>query len=409
MFLDDVRSGSTVCTACGEVLARLLSVAAEWREFEGDSSAHSFKSRVGPAQSIYKEIDLSTNVKSFAKGSGELAGMVVKTGGLARRHQNVNAAARTAFSAAAAKLGANVDASVNDAPLMTDTPDAFVSDEDKSRSGELRVKMSNILQIMELNYQVAAAAQKIFASVEGELVFGILPAGKRKKRRTGRLDIDALAAAIVFVACKEMNSDRTLETIGRRCAISPKAIRQAYKAVAGARPTSFANTSLAAENLTRQLATNDLGLAPPMVQAAAAVTANAKEVTEGHKPASIAAAAISLVLDEAERTSVGANRPVSDKVLSTLARVAVSTIGQVKSKILASLTRDAVFAGVAWYKAGQGQEGGDEVKDERAGNNVGRTKEEEKEEEEGEEDGDEWETVAVHTEGGGRKRARTEA
>jgi transcription initiation factor TFIIIB Brf1 subunit/transcription initiation factor TFIIB len=357
-FLDDVRSGSTVCTACGEVLGRLLSVAAEWREFEGDSSAHSFKSRVGPAQSIYKEIDLSTNVKSFAKGSGELAGMVVKTGGLARRHQNVNAAARTAFAAAAAKLGGSVDATVSDRPLMTDTPDAFVSDEDKSRSGELRVKMTNILQIMELNYQVAAAAQKIFASVEGELVFGILPAGRTKKRRTGRLDVDALAAAIVFIACKEMNADRTLEVIGRRCAISPKAIRTAYKAVAAARPTSFANTSLAAENLTRQLGTNDLGLPPVLTQAAAALTAAVKEATEGHRPASVAAACLSLTLRRASQppTSLSLSLspplpPTPDSVLASLAGVALSTLLSLKTKILSSFGgEEQIWVGIRGFE-----------------------------------------------------------
>lgn len=240
-LIEDYRAGDQICSECGLVVGdRVIDVGSEWRTFSNEAGGED-KSRVGgPENTLLGSCDLSTMI-----GPGKMAG----------RSSNMDTMAMY-----------NNRSSNN-----------RVSSSDRTLLNAFRTIM-NMADRINLPRTIVDRANQLFKMVSD---------GKFLKGRSN----DAIAAACLYISCRQEGVPRTFKEIVAVSTVSKKEIGRCFKLILKAHDTSV-ELITTDDFMSRFCGTLSL---PRTVQRAATTIAKKAvdlDIVPGRSPISVAAAAI---------------------------------------------------------------------------------------------------------------------
>merc|ERR1719219_689724 len=239
-LIEDHRAGDQICSECGLVVGdRVIDVGSEWRTFSSEAGGED-KSRVGgPENTLLGSCDLSTMI-----GPGRM------TGG---------------------------SSSNMDTMAMYNNRNSRVSSSDRTLLNAFRTIM-NMADRINLPKTIVDRANQLFKMVSD---------GKFLKGRSN----DAIAAACLYIACRQEGVPRTFKEIVAVSTVSKKEIGRCFKLILKAHDTSV-DLITTGDFMARFCGTLDLARE---VQKAATHIAKSSvdfDLVPGRSPISVAAAAI---------------------------------------------------------------------------------------------------------------------
>ena len=186
-LIEDYRAGDQICSECGLVVGdRVIDVGSEWRTFSNDNGGED-RSRVGgPENSLLGSCDLSTMI-----GPGKMSGGM------------------TGFS--------NSSAMYNNRSSRVPTSDRTLLNAFRS--------IMNMADRINLPKTIVDRANVLFKMVAD---------GKNLKGRSN----DAIAAACLYIACRQEGVPRTFKEIVAVSTVSKKEIGRCFKLILKAHDTS---------------------------------------------------------------------------------------------------------------------------------------------------------------------------
>jgi len=244
-LIEDYRAGDQICSACGLVVGdRVIDVGSEWRTFSSESGSAD-KSRVGATENTLLGSDLSTMIGPSPGGRG--------AGG---SYSNMSSDA-----AIYANRSRSQSSSTSDRALM----DAFRT-------------MSNMSDRINLPRTITDRAN---------VLFKVVYEGRNLKGRSN----SAIAAACLYIACRQDGVPRTFKEIVAVSAVSKKEIGRVFKLILKAHDT---NVELITTGDFMSRFCGTLSLARPIQKAATCIAQKAvdMDIVPGRSPISVTAAAI---------------------------------------------------------------------------------------------------------------------
>ena len=246
-LIEDYRAGDQICSECGLVVGdRVIDVGSEWRTFSSEAGGED-KSRVGgPENTLLGSCDLSTMI-----GPGRMAG----------------------------------SSSNMDTMAMYNNRNSRVSSSDRTLLNAFRTIM-NMADRINLPKTIVDRANQLFKMVSD---------GKFLKGRSN----DAIAAACLYIACRQEGVPRTFKEIVAVSTVSKKEIGRCFKLILKAHDTSV-ELITTGDFMSRFCGTLSL---PRNVQRAATAIAKKAvdlDIVPGRSPISVAAAAIYMASQASE-------------------------------------------------------------------------------------------------------------
>merc|ERR1719219_1168399 len=239
-LIEDYRAGDQICSDCGLVVGdRVIDVGSEWRTFSNEAGGED-KSRVGgPENTLLGSCDLSTMI-----GPGRMTG-----GG----------------------------SSNMDTMAMYNNRNSRVSSSDRTLLNAFRTIM-NMADRINLPKTIVDRANQLFKMVSD---------GKFLKGRSN----DAIAAACLYIACRQEGVPRTFKEIVAVSTVSEKEIGRCFKLILKAHDTSV-ELITTGDFMSRFCGT--LSLSRDVQKAATSIAKKAVDldIVPGRSPISVAAAAI---------------------------------------------------------------------------------------------------------------------
>ena len=284
-LIEDYRAGDQICSACGLVVGdRVIDVGSEWRTFSSESGGED-KSRVGATENSLLGSDLSTMIGPAPGGRGP--------GG---SYSNVSSDAAVYTNRSRPQTSSN-----SDRALM----DAFRT-------------MSNMADRINLPRTITDRANVLFKTVYE---------GRNLKGRSN----SAIAAACLYIACRQDGVPRTFKEIVAVSAVSKKEIGRVFKLILKNHDTNVEHITTG-DFMSRFCGT--LSLSRPIQKAATCIAKRAvdMDIVPGRSPISVAAAAIYMAsqVSDDKRTQ---------KEIAEIAGVADVTIRQ-SYKLLLTRAKD---------------------------------------------------------------------
>jgi len=244
-LIEDYRAGDQICSACGLVVGdRVIDVGSEWRTFSSESGGED-KSRVGATENTLLGSDLSTMIGPSPGGRG--------AGG---SYSNMSSDAAIYTNRSRPQTTSN-----SDRALM----DAFRT-------------MSNMSDRINLPRTITDRAN---------VLFKVVYEGRNLKGRSN----SAIAAACLYIACRQDGVPRTFKEIVAVSAVSKKEIGRVFKLILKAHDT---NVELITTGDFMSRFCGTLSLARPIQKAATCIAQKAvdMDIVPGRSPISVTAAAI---------------------------------------------------------------------------------------------------------------------
>jgi len=245
-LIEDYRAGDQICSACGLVVGdRVIDVGSEWRTFSSESGSAD-KSRVGATENSLLGSDLSTMIGPSPGGRGA---------GSSYSNMSSDAAIYSNRSSR------SQSSSTSDRALM----DAFRT-------------MSNMSDRINLPRTITDRAN---------VLFKVVYEGRNLKGRSN----SAIAAACLYIACRQDGVPRTFKEIVAVSAVSKKEIGRVFKLILKAHDT---NVELITTGDFMSRFCGTLSLARPIQKAATCIAQKAvdMDIVPGRSPISVTAAAI---------------------------------------------------------------------------------------------------------------------
>jgi len=237
-LIEDYRAGDQICSECGLVVGdRVIDVGSEWRTFSNEKGGED-KSRVGGAENtLLGSSDLSTIIGPARGG---------------------------------ASFGA-------DGNPMYGNRSGRVSSSDRTLLNAFRT-ISNMADRINLPKTIVDRANNLFKMVSD---------GKNLKGRAN----DAIAAACLYIACRQEGVPRTFKEIVAVSTVSKKEIGRCFKLILKAHDTSV-ELITTGDFMSRFCGT--LSLSREVQKAATCIAKKAVDldIVPGRSPISVAAAAI---------------------------------------------------------------------------------------------------------------------
>jgi len=265
-LIEDYRAGDQICSACGLVVGdRVIDVGSEWRSFSSEKGGED-KSRVGGAENtLLGSSDLSTII---GPGTGR------------------------------ASFNSDGNAMYNNRRT--------VSTSDRTLINAFRT-ISNMADRINLPKTIIDRANNLFKMVSD---------GKNLKGRAN----DAIAAACVYIGCRQEGVPRTFKEIVAVSTISKKEIGRCFKLILKAHDTSV-ELITTGDFMSRFCGT--LSLARGVQKAATGIAKKAVDldIVPGRSPISVAAAAIYMA-------SQASDDKRTQREIADIAGVADATIRQ---------------------------------------------------------------------------------
>jgi len=268
-LIEDHRAGDQICSQCGLVVGdRVIDVGSEWRTFSSEAGGED-KSRVGGAE-------------NSLLGGGDLSTMIGPSTGPASFDSTGNALynnRRTATSS---------------------------SSSDRTLINAFRT-ISNMADRINLTKTITDRANKLFKTVHD---------GRNLKGRSN----DAVAAACMYIACRQDGVPRTFKEIVAVSTVSKKEIGRCFKLILKAHDTSV-DLITTGDFMARFCGT--LSLARDVQKAATCIAKKSvdMDIVPGRSPISVAAAAIYMA-------SQASNDKRTQREIADIAGVADVTIRQ---------------------------------------------------------------------------------
>ncbi|PIK46502.1 putative transcription initiation factor IIB [Apostichopus japonicus] len=265
-LIEDCHAGDMICPECGLVVAdRVIDVGSEWRTFSNDKSLTD-PSRVGAAEN------------SLLSGS-DLTTLIGKPSGLA---------------------GFNEDGTLKYSSKRQ------VSTKDRVLLNAFR-EIANMADRINLPKTLIDRTNALFKKVNDQ------------KNLRGR-SYNAIAAACLYIACRQEGVPRTFKEICAVCSVSKKEIGRCFKLILRALETNV--ELIKTGDFMSRFCTN-LSLPPPVKKAATHIAKKAvdMDLVSGRSPISVAAAAIYMA-------SQASDQKRSQKEIGDIAGVADVTIRQ---------------------------------------------------------------------------------
>jgi len=262
-LLEDYRAGDTICSYCGLVVGdRVIDVGSEWRTFSSESGKED-KSRVGGTENCLLGSDLSTMIGPSPGGRGTAL------------YSSSRTQSTTATSDRALKDAFN---------LMTTMSD--------------RINLPRTI------------------TDKANLLFKTVYEGRMLKGRANA----AIAAACLYIACRQEGVPRTFKEIVAVCSVNKKEIGRCFKLIVKCHKT---NVELITTGDFMSRFCGTLSLSRQIQKAATIIAQRAVEmdIVPGRSPISVAAAAMYLA-SQASRDKRG------QKEIADIAGVADVTIRQ---------------------------------------------------------------------------------
>jgi len=244
-LIEDYRAGDQICSACGLVVGdRVIDVGSEWRTFSSESGGED-KSRVGATENTLLGSDLSTMIGPSPGGRGA---------GGSYSNMSSDAAIYTNRSR----------------PQTTSTSDRALMDAFRT--------MSNMSDRINLPRTITDRAN---------VLFKVVYEGRNLKGRSN----SAIAAACLYIACRQDGVPRTFKEIVAVSAVSKKEIGRVFKLILKAHDT---NVELITTGDFMSRFCGTLSLARPIQKAATCIAQKAvdMDIVPGRSPISVTAAAI---------------------------------------------------------------------------------------------------------------------
>jgi len=235
-LIEDYRAGDQICSECGLVVGdRVIDVGSEWRTFSNEKGGED-KSRVGASENSLLSSDLSTMI---GPGTG-----------------------KASFSSDGAALYSN--------RRTTTTSDRTLINAFRT--------ISNMADRINLPRTIIDRANVLFKMVSD---------GKNLKGRAN----DAIAAACLYIACRQEGVPRTFKEIVAVSTVSKKEIGRCFKLILKAHDTSV-ELITTGDFMSRFCGT--LSLSKNVQKAATRIAKKAVDldIVPGRSPISVAAAAI---------------------------------------------------------------------------------------------------------------------
>jgi len=237
-LIEDYRAGDQICSDCGLVVGdRVIDVGSEWRTFSNEAGGED-KSRVGgPENTLLGSSDLSTMI-----GPGRLAG------GLS-----------------------------NNMTSMYNNRSSRITTSDRTLLNSFRT-ITNMADRINLPRTIVDRANQLFKMVAD---------GKNLKGRSN----DAIAAACLYISCRQEGVPRTFKEIVAVSTVSKKEIGRCFKLILKAHDTSV-ELITTGDFMSRFCGT--LSLSRNVQRAATTIAKKAVDldIVPGRSPISVAAAAI---------------------------------------------------------------------------------------------------------------------
>ena len=280
-LIEDYRAGDQICSACGLVVGdRVIDVGSEWRTFSSESGGED-KSRVGGPENTLLGSDLSTMIGPSPGGRG--------AGG---SYSNMSSDAAIYSN--------------RSRPQTTTTSDRALMDAFRT--------MSNMSDRINLPRTITDRANVLFKMVYE---------GRNLKGRSN----SAIAAACLYIACRQDGVPRTFKEIVAVSAVSKKEIGRVFKLILKAHDT---NVELITTGDFMSRFCGTLSLARPIQKAATCIAQRAVDldIVPGRSPISVTAAAIYMA-------SQASRDKRTQKEIADIAGVADVTIRQSYKLMLA--------------------------------------------------------------------------
>ena len=280
-LIEDYRAGDQICSACGLVVGdRVIDVGSEWRTFSSESGGED-KSRVGATENALLGSDLSTMIGPSPGGRGA---------GGSYSNMSSDAAIYTNRSR----------------PQTTSTSDRALMDAFRT--------MSNMSDRINLPRTITDRAN---------VLFKVVYEGRNLKGRSN----SAIAAACLYIACRQDGVPRTFKEIVAVSAVSKKEIGRVFKLILKAHDT---NVELITTGDFMSRFCGTLSLARPIQKAATCIAQKAvdMDIVPGRSPISVTAAAIYMA-------SQASRDKRTQKEIADIAGVADVTIRQSYKLMLA--------------------------------------------------------------------------
>ena len=280
-LIEDYRAGDQICSACGLVVGdRVIDVGSEWRTFSSESGGED-KSRVGGPENTLLGSDLSTMIGPSPGGRG--------AGG---SYSNMSSDAAIYSN--------------RSRPQTTTTSDRALMDAFRT--------MSNMSDRINLPRTITDRANVLFKMVYE---------GRNLKGRSN----SAIAAACLYIACRQDGVPRTFKEIVAVSAVIKKEIGRVFKLILKAHDT---NVELITTGDFMSRFCGTLSLARPIQKAATCIAQRAVDldIVPGRSPISVTAAAIYMA-------SQASRDKRTQKEIADIAGVADVTIRQSYKLMLA--------------------------------------------------------------------------
>jgi len=237
-LIEDYRAGDQICSECGLVVGdRVIDVGSEWRTFSSENGAED-RSRVGAAENtLLGSCDLSTIIGSVSGG----------------------------------KPGMDMSSAIQYSNRRT------VSSSDRALVNAFR-SIGNMADRINLTKTIVDRANNLFKMVHD---------GRNLKGRAN----DAIAAAVLYIACRQEGVPRTFKEIVAVSTVSKKEIGRCFKLILKAHDTSV-ELITTGDFMSRFCGT--LSLSRDIQRAATGIAKKAVDldIVPGRSPISVAAAAI---------------------------------------------------------------------------------------------------------------------
>lgn len=242
-LIEDYRAGDQICSACGLVVGdRVIDVGSEWRTFSNESGSAD-KSRVGAAENTLLGSDLSTMIGPCPGGR----------------------AGSGSYMSSDAAIYNN-----RSRPQSTSSSDRALMDAFRT--------MANMSDRINLPRTITDRAN---------VLFKVVYEGRNLKGRSN----SAIAAACLYIACRQDGVPRTFKEIVAVSAVSKKEIGRVFKLILKAHDT---NVELITTGDFMSRFCGTLSLARPIQKAATCIAQRAvdMDIVPGRSPISVTAAAI---------------------------------------------------------------------------------------------------------------------
>jgi len=278
VLIEDYRAGDQICSECGLVVGdRVIDVGSEWRTFSSETGGED-KSRVGATENTLLSSDLSTLIGPSPGGSYSKNPSYATTGNRSSRPQG------------------NSDKALKDAFMI----------------------MSDMADKINLPRNITDRANALFKAVYE---------GRRLRGRSNA----AIAAACVYIACRQEQVPRTFKEIVAVCTVNKKEIGRVFKLILKCHDTNV-DLITTGDFMSRFCGTLSLARNIQMAATCIAKRAVDMDIVPGRSPISVAAAAMYMA-------SQASSDKRTQKEIADIAGVADVTIRQ-SYKLLLTRARD---------------------------------------------------------------------